>query len=55
MARRLTVDELDGPALKRFADHLSRCRCGRFPRAAQDEICTGARLFSEHLVLSNEV
>ena len=48
-ARRLTIDELEGSVLKRFAAHLPRCRCGQFPRAARDEICTGARLFSDHL------
>lgn len=47
--RGLSVEELDGSAVKRFGDHLGRCRCGRFARAARVEILAGARLFLGHL------
>jgi len=44
----LSVSELDGQALKRFGDHLRRCRCGRYSRADRVDILTGARLFLSH-------
>ena len=44
----LLVKELDDPALKRFGDHLTRCRCGRYSRTHRVAILTGARLFLRH-------
>jgi hypothetical protein len=44
----LLTNELDDPALKRFGDHLTRCRCGRYSRADRVDILTGARLFLRH-------
>jgi integrase/recombinase XerD len=44
----LLVKGLDDPALKRFGDHLTRCRCGRYSRADRVDIVTGARLFLRH-------
>ena len=44
----LSADELDDSALKRFADHLKRCRCGRYSCAHPVNILTGARLFLRH-------
>lgn len=41
----LGVNQLVDPALKRFADHLTRCRCGRYSRTKRRDILTGARLF----------
>ena len=41
----LSADELDNSVLTRFADHLKRCRCGRYSRAHPVDILTGARLF----------
>jgi len=45
----LCTDELGDSALKRFADHLKRCRCGRYSCAHPADILTGARLFSRRL------
>lgn len=45
----LSADELDDSALKRFADHLKRCRCGRYSCAHPVDILTGARLFLRQL------
>lgn len=44
----LSVSELDDMALKRFGDHLKRCRCGRYCRFNRVEILSGARLFLRH-------
>lgn len=44
----LSVSELDDMALKRFGDHLKRCRCGRYCRFNRVEISSGARLFLRH-------
>ncbi len=44
----LVIDELDGPALERFGEHLASCRCGRYSRTNRREILTGARLFLTH-------
>src|SRR6516162_4368475 len=44
----LPVSELDDRALKRFGDHLKRCRCGRYCRTHHVDILTGARLFLSH-------
>lgn len=44
----LSVSELDDMALKRFGDHLQRCRCGRYCRFNRVEISSGARLFLRH-------
>jgi integrase/recombinase XerD len=44
----LSVSELDDRALKRFGDHLKRCRCGRYSCADRVDILTGARLFLRH-------
>lgn len=44
----LPVSELDDMALKRFGDHLKRCRCGRYCRFSRVEILSGARLFLRH-------
>jgi integrase/recombinase XerD len=44
----LPVSELDDQALKRFGNHLKRCRCGRYSRRDPVNILTGARLFSRH-------
>jgi site-specific recombinase XerD len=45
----LSADELDNSVLTRFADHLKRCRCGRYSRAHPVAILTGARLFLRQL------
>lgn len=45
----LSIGELDDAALKRFGDHLRRCRCGRYSRAHPVNISTGARLFLRQL------
>lgn len=45
----LSADELDDSTLKRFADHLKRCRCGRYSCAHPVDILTGARLFLRQL------
>lgn len=44
----LSVSELDDRALKRFGNHLKRCRCGRYCRCNPLEISNGARLFVKH-------
>lgn len=44
----VSVSELDDRALKRFRDHLKRCRCGRYCRSNRVEILSGARLFLRH-------
>ena len=44
----LSVSELDDRSLKRFGDHLKRCRCGRYSCAHRVDILTGARLFLRH-------
>lgn len=44
----LPVSEMDDRAVKRFGDHLKRCRCGRYCRSNRREIITGARLFLRH-------
>src|SRR5437667_3241604 len=44
----LAVSEVDDRALKRFGDHLTRCRCGRYSCANRVNILTGARLFLRH-------
>jgi len=44
----LLANELDDRALKRFGDHLTRCRCGWYCRANRGHILTGARLFLTH-------
>ncbi len=41
----LSVNNLDGPALIRFGDHLQRCRCGPYSRTDRVDILAGARLF----------
>lgn len=43
------ISELDTGTLRRFGRHLSRCRCGRYACAAQQDILGGARLFLQHL------
>src|SRR5207249_895593 len=43
-----SVGELDDRSLRRFADHLKRCRCGRYCRCNPVEILSGARLFVKH-------
>lgn len=43
-----SVSELDDQALRRFGDHLKRCRCGRYCRCKPVEIVNGARLFVKH-------
>ena len=45
----LSIGELDDSALKRFGDHLRRCRCGRYSRAHPVDILAGARLFLRQL------
>jgi site-specific recombinase XerD len=47
--RRLSLRDLNGSALERFGNHLTRCRCGRYCRADRVDILAGARLFLEHL------
>jgi integrase/recombinase XerD len=47
--RGFTVPDLDAPALKRFGDHFSRCRCGRYFCAVPTEVIAGARLYLSHL------
>ena len=44
----VSVSEMDDRVLKRFGDHLKRCRCGRYCRSNRGEILTGARLFLRH-------
>jgi integrase/recombinase XerD len=44
----LSASEMDDRALKRFSDHLKRCRCGRYCRSNRVEILAGARLFLRH-------
>ena len=44
----LSVSELEDRALKRFGNHLKRCRCGRYCRCNCLEILNGARLFLKH-------
>src|SRR3979409_1465728 len=44
----LSVSEMDDQALKRFGDHLKRCRCGRYSCANRVDILTVARLFLRH-------
>jgi hypothetical protein len=44
----LSVIEMDDRAVKRFGDHLTRCRCGRYSCADRVDILTGARLFLRH-------
>jgi len=44
----LSVSDLDDQALKRFGDHLKRCRCGRYSCANRIDILTGARMFLRH-------
>jgi len=44
----LLVSELEDRALKRFGNHLKRCRCGRYCRCNCLEILNGARLFLKH-------
>jgi integrase/recombinase XerD len=44
----LSASKLDDRALKRFSDHLKRCRCGRYCRSNRVEILAGARLFLSH-------
>jgi len=47
LRRGLSDHDLDGQALERFGDHLSRCRCGRYGCAKPLEVLAGARLFFE--------
>jgi hypothetical protein len=47
--RHLSLRDLNGSALERFGNHLTRCRCGRYSRTDRLNILTGARLFLEHL------
>jgi site-specific recombinase XerD len=47
--RRLVLQDLDTSALKRFGDHLGRCRCGHYCRADRVDILTGVRLFLKHV------
>jgi integrase/recombinase XerD len=44
----LSASKVDDRALKRFSDHLKRCRCGRYCRSNRVEILAGARLFLSH-------
>lgn len=50
-AARLGVSPCDlcDPHLKRFADHLDRCHCGRYRCTKPVDVVTGARLFLNHL------
>lgn len=45
----LSVSDLDDEALRRFARHLGRCRCGRYACAGRVEVRGGARLFLRYL------
>jgi integrase/recombinase XerD len=47
--RGLSDHDLNIQVLERFADHLSRCRCGRYCCANHVEVVAGARLFVRHL------
>jgi len=47
--RALSNHDLDDRVLKRFAEHLSRCRCGGYSCAKHGEVVHGARLFLRHL------
>jgi integrase/recombinase XerD len=44
----LRTSDLNDRALKRFGDHLKRCRCGRYSRKDPVNILAGARLFLRH-------
>jgi integrase/recombinase XerD len=43
-----SVNDFDDRALKRFGNHLKRCRCGRYCRCNRLEVVNGARLFLKH-------
>lgn len=45
----LSVSDLDDEALRRFGNHLGRCRCGRFASVGPVEVRCGARLFLRYL------
>lgn len=45
----LAADAIGGRELESFANHLPRCRCGRYRCAKHVEIVAGARLFLNHV------
>jgi integrase/recombinase XerD len=45
----LSDHDLNDGVLKRFGEHLSRCRCGRYSCAKHVDVLNGARLFLRHL------
>ncbi len=47
--RGLTDHDLNDGVLKRFGEHLSRCRCGCYSCAKHVDVLNGARLFLRHL------
>lgn len=47
--RGLPVSDLDDSALRRFGQHLARCRCGRYACASRSDVLGGARLFLRYL------
>jgi integrase/recombinase XerD len=53
--RRGLVDhDQDARVLKRFADHLCRCRCGRYDCSNHEQVLAGVRLFLRCLQGVNE-
>jgi integrase/recombinase XerD len=52
--RGFAVDELDDTDVRRFGEHLARCRCCRFARTNRLDILAGARLFLGYLHGCNE-
>jgi site-specific recombinase XerD len=47
--RHISLLDIDGSALQRFRQHLSRCRCGRFSCFNHREILAGVELFLSHV------
>src|SRR6476620_5794301 len=47
--RHISLLDIDGSALQRFRQHLSRCRCGRFSCFNRREILAGVQLFLSHV------
>lgn len=47
--RHVSLLDIDGSALQRFRQHLSRCRCGHFSCFNRREILAGAQLFLRHV------
>ena len=47
--RGLSDHDLNDAVLRRFGEHLSRCRCGRYSSAKHVDVLNGARLFLRHL------